>query len=128
MPDGMVDVGAAAGVVPDAREITKINSGGGDTQEVMDVEEEGGGGNLVPPPNQYVVLAQQRVQLAQSHHLGKANYLKLIHILNFTAACSRVRGHLATPGASTASRDWGNKKFTKPSPTVAEEAHSVGSW
>eukprot|EP00820_Chromera_velia_P002413 Cvel_15951.t1-p1 / transcript=Cvel_15951.t1 / gene=Cvel_15951 / organism=Chromera_velia_CCMP2878 / gene_product=hypothetical protein / transcript_product=hypothetical protein / location=Cvel_scaffold1206:51546-51781(+) / protein_length=78 / sequence_SO=supercontig / SO=protein_coding / is_pseudo=false len=78
----MVDVGAVAGVVPDARLIVEMNSGGGAMQEVIDVEEGGGGGHFVPPPNQYVVLAQQRVQLAQSYHLGKANYLKLIHILN----------------------------------------------
>uniref|UniRef100_A0A0G4FDB4 Uncharacterized protein n=1 Tax=Chromera velia CCMP2878 TaxID=1169474 RepID=A0A0G4FDB4_9ALVE len=59
IPDGMVDIGAAAGVVPDAREIAEMNSGGGATQEVIDVEEGGGGGDLMPPPNQYyVVLAQ----------------------------------------------------------------------
>uniref|UniRef100_A0A0G4GKB8 Uncharacterized protein n=1 Tax=Chromera velia CCMP2878 TaxID=1169474 RepID=A0A0G4GKB8_9ALVE len=54
VPDGMVDVGAAAGVVPDAREIVEMNLGGGATQEVINVEEGGGGGNLIPPPNQYV--------------------------------------------------------------------------
>uniref|UniRef100_A0A0G4G2G8 C3H1-type domain-containing protein n=1 Tax=Chromera velia CCMP2878 TaxID=1169474 RepID=A0A0G4G2G8_9ALVE len=82
VPDGMVDVGAAARVVSDAREIAEMNSGGGATQEVINMEEGGGGGDLVLPPNQYVVLTQQRVQLAQSHHLRKANYSKLIHILN----------------------------------------------
>eukprot|EP00820_Chromera_velia_P024274 Cvel_9134.t2-p1 / transcript=Cvel_9134.t2 / gene=Cvel_9134 / organism=Chromera_velia_CCMP2878 / gene_product=hypothetical protein / transcript_product=hypothetical protein / location=Cvel_scaffold519:45461-46204(-) / protein_length=181 / sequence_SO=supercontig / SO=protein_coding / is_pseudo=false len=59
VPDSMVDVGAAAGVVPDARKIVEMNSGGGATLEVIDVEEGGGGGNLVPPPNQCMVLAQQ---------------------------------------------------------------------